>query len=156
VSLELAMSIFRQELEQIPVTQGVIFDGTPRRIEEVDFWDQALPGLGRAFTHLFALTLPKSATIERLSKRRICSNDGTSFIFGVDIFDDATPCPKCGGKIIWRTDDTPAVIEQRLKLYDERTAPVIESYRSRGIVHEIDGEQSIPDVFRDIEKALRT
>lgn len=153
--LDLAMGIFKNELKSVPSAQSVIFDGTPRRLEEIDYWDRELPQLDRRFTHLIALTLPKDATIERLSKRRVCSVDGTPFIFGVDIIDDAAPCPKCGGKIIWRADDTPAVIEQRLRLYNDLTAPVIEAFRARGIVHEVNGDRPIPDVFNSIEEVLR-
>ena len=152
---DLAMGIFKNELKAIPNSQSVIFDGTPRRLEEVAYWDQELPRLDRAFTHLIALTLPKEATIERLSRRRVCSVDGTPFIFGVDIMDDSAPCPKCGGQIIWRTDDTPPLIEQRLQLYHDLTAPVIDAYRMRGIVHEVNGNQSISDVFKDIVEVFR-
>jgi adenylate kinase len=152
---DIAMNAFRQEVERTPIETGIIFDGTPRRIEEITYWDVELPKLDRQFTHLIALHISEDETIERLSKRRTCSAEGTPFILGVDIKDDASPCPRCGAAVIQRHDDTPEVIRERLRTYTEQTEPVIARYRDRGIVREINGQQSIEQVFADIEAALR-
>jgi adenylate kinase len=151
---EIAMPLFLAKVAQTPLTTGIIFDGTPRRVEEIAYWDAELPKLGRSFTHLFALRITVAETMRRLSLRRICKADGLSFTLGVDIHTVNELCPRCGGPLIPRTDDTPRTIKRRLDIYAEETAPVIERYRDRGIVHCIDGDRSISDVAANIDAVL--
>lgn len=153
--LEIAMGIFLREVKKTPPTVGILFDGTPRRIEDSAFWDQELPKLGRAFTHVIVLRVSEAAIINRLAKRRTCSREGTPLILGVDIPNDASPCPRCGAPLVARPDDQPDVVRARLRTYQELTEPIIGLYRERGIVHEVNGDQPIPDVYRDIEASLR-
>jgi adenylate kinase len=153
-SFDLAMGTFRRALEAVPASQSVIFDGTPRRHEEVVYWDSELPKLGRSLTHIIALQLSEDGTVERLSKRRVCERDGRPFILGVDLKSEDSPCPDCGGRILQRADDQPEAIRTRLATYRKMTEPVLDEYRPRGIVHEVNGDQPIEEVYRAIEAAL--
>lgn len=155
VPLDIAMKIFRAEVAKVPQNQGIIFDGTPRRLPEIEYWDQELPKLNRSFTQVIAITLSEEETVERLSKRRICANDSTPLILGKDIQSVSDPCPKCGGQIIHREDDKPEVIKARLAEYHKMTQPVINYYTDQGIVKLINGSQSIEQVHQDIIAALK-
>lgn len=70
VPFDIVMEIFRREVAQVPAGQGIVFDGTPRRMPEVEYWDRELPKLGRNFTHIFSLSLSEEKTIERLLLRK--------------------------------------------------------------------------------------
>ncbi len=152
--LELAMAIFRSALEKLPKSQSVIFDGTPRRPEEVAYWDEELPKLGRHLDRVIALQLPEDATVERLGKRRICEREGRPLILGVDVANEQSPCPSCGGPILQRADDQPEAIRTRLATYRALTEPVLELYRPRGIVSEVNGDQPIETVYNAIASLL--
>ncbi|MFH0853607.1 MAG: nucleoside monophosphate kinase [bacterium] len=155
VPFDIAMQIYTAEVEKVPADQGIIFDGTPRRLPEIEYWDQELPKLKRSFTHVIAITLSEQETIERLSKRRICVTDSTPLILGKDIRSESDSCPKCGGKVIHREDDKPDVIKARLAEYHKMTQPVIDYYTDKGLVKLINGSQSIEQVHQDIIAALK-
>ena len=73
---------------------------------------------------------------------------------GVDIRSEKDKCPTDGTEIFQRTDDTPAGIQKRLQVYREETMPVIENFRERGLLFEIDGTPNIKGVFDDIVAKL--
>jgi adenylate kinase len=64
-------------------------------------------------------------------------------------------CDKCGGELEQRKDDTDAVVRERLRVFRAQTAPLVEFYRSQGVLTEIDGERSPVQVFQDLERAIR-
>jgi adenylate kinase len=63
-------------------------------------------------------------------------------------------CTHCGGKVMQRTDDTPDGIAKRLEVFQAETLPMVEFYRKKGLVVEIDGDHSIEQVFNDIVHSL--
>ncbi len=65
-------------------------------------------------------------------------------------------CDQCGGELYQRSDDTVETVSNRLDVYQKQTAPLLEYYRQRGIVAEVNGEQSIDDVFKEIEQVIRS
>jgi adenylate kinase len=154
VPFEIAMGIFRHAVALTPPNIDIVYDGTPRQDTEVDYWDEELPKLGRAFSHLFVLRVSARTITQRLTLRRVCSVKGTPFTLGVSIQNDSNPCPCCGAQLIQRPDDTPKGIRKRLRIYEKLTAPVIERYRPRGIVHEINAEQTPNAIAADIKAIL--
>jgi adenylate kinase len=73
---------------------------------------------------------------------------------GKDIKNEKEACPKCGGEIAQRADDTPEGVKKRLQIYQEETIPVLDFFRKENLLVEINGEQSIDKVFEDIIKNL--
>lgn len=149
------MALARAAVRRIPGRRGILFDGTPRRMEEVRFWERELPKLGRALTHFLFLNVSRQESIRRLARRRICSVCGSLWIKGVDVPSTHTPCPRCGGKLFFREDDRRDAVRKRLSWTQRKTRPVIHYYRRKGILHEINGEQPIAAVHRDILRALK-
>lgn len=154
VPFKIVMDLTYKKVVQLPKNKGIVFDGTPRRMPEVKFWEKALPKLGREFTHVFYLPISRETTLKRLNIRRNCRQCGSPFILGVDLKRNQTTCPKCGGEIYQRKDDKPKAILQRLKLYRQRTKPVVNYYRKKGILKEINGEPAIPVVYKNILKYI--
>lgn len=149
------MALLVRVLGRVPRRQGVLFDGTPRRIEEVRFWDRLLPELGRTFTAALFLTLTEAESIRRLGKRLLCMACGRNWIRGVDVPRMSTPCPACGGRLAQRPDDRPSAVRKRLAIFRRQTLPVIRHFARRGILHRVNGAQPIRGVFRDLMKELR-
>ena len=154
VPLDLVVKVISNKLKKIPSNQGIIFDGTPRRIGEIKPLEEILSRYHRKITHIFYLPISKKETIKRLSHRRICAKCGKLFISGVDIPPRQKKCPFCGGQIIQREDDKPSAIKVRLKIYHQRTEPVIKYYQKKHQLIKIDASQSIKKVFQNIIKYL--
>jgi len=150
VPVDLIIKIIRDRIKSTPKSRGFVFDGTPRRMSEINPLENALKSNSRYLTHVFYVWISQRETINRLSKRRSCDECGAPYIFGKTVSKRTTKCPKCGGKIVQRVDDTPEAIKQRLSLYHKKTSPVIEYYRQKRKLIEINGEQSIRKVFKDI------
>lgn len=155
VPFDLITRVVKEKLKTVKPNQGIVFDGTPRRLAEIKPLEKILSRYGRELTHIFYLPISEKETIKRLSKRRICKMCGKPFTLGIDISVRTKRCPQCGGEIIQREDDKPKAIKQRLKLYRRKTKPVIEYYRRKNKLVKINGEQSIRKVFQDIVSHLK-
>ena len=104
-------------------------------------------------THVIVLDIPRKETIQRLYGRLTCDRCGMiGNVYQGTIVGDT--CPKCGGVFTKRDDDKPEAIDRRLEVYTTQTKPVIEAYRSEGIVIEINGTGSIEEVFERILDTL--
>lgn len=147
---KLIIKVVKEKLKSLSLKQGVVFDGTPRRLVEVKPLERALARYGRGLTHVFYLPIREKITLERLAKRRICKNCGKLFVYGVDVHARTEKCPKCGGQIIQRQDDKPKAIKKRLSWFYAKILPVIKYYRTKGNLIEINGEQPVKKIFKDI------
>ena len=110
--------------------------------------------IGRDIDKAVYISLPYEESINRISKRMACSVCRIHVVMGKDIVDKEDPCPACGGKVIQRGDDTPEGIAKRLKTFYEITVPVIEYYKDKGMLIEVDGLGSVEEVGAEIIKKL--
>jgi len=154
VSSALIMEIIGKKIMTIIKDKSIIFDGVPRALDQAELLENILKENGRYITHVFFVKISEKETINRLSKRHICSQCGKIFIIEKDAISKLEKCSKCGGSIIRRKDDTPKGIKQRLELYQKRTFPVVEYYRQKQKLIEINGAQSREKVFNDINLSL--
>ena len=154
VSSALIMKIIGGKIMTIFRDKGIIFDGVPRSLDQAKSLENILKENGRYITHVFFIQISEKETVNRLSKRYICDKCGKIFIIDKDAINKLEKCPKCAGNIIRRKDDTPEGIRQRLALYEERTFPVVEYYRQKQKLIEINGEKSVEEVLNDIKSVL--
>ena len=154
VPLPIIAEIIGNKVKTVSKNKGVVFDGIPRTLDQSKSLEKILKKNGRHITHVFFIQISEKESISRLSKRYICSQCGKLFIIEKSAVNKLKKCPKCGGNIIRRKDDTPAGIKQRLKLYKEMTFPVVEYYRQKQKLIEINGEQSVEKVFDNIKSFL--
>lgn len=139
------------KLNSLPREQGVVFDGVPRTMDQLEYIESAMREFGRKIDKVFFVDIPEEESIARISKRWICRKCKTVLIMGKDVQSKKDPCPACQGEITQRADDTPEGIKIRLRIFKEETAPVVEYYRKKGLLVEIDGMRPIEKVFQDIE-----
>jgi len=135
--------------------KGIVMSGSPRTVAEGKALILLLKKLyGAKNIVMVVLKLTPKETLWRNSHRRECELATHSILYTKET-EKLTRCPLDGSKLICRKDDNPEVIKTRLKRYQEETSPVFETFRKQGIrVKEINGEQSVVDVFSDILKAL--
>lgn len=130
-----------------PPLQGALFDGFPRNRAQAEGLDAALASIGQRIDRVINLDAPRPLLIERLSGRVTCGACGA-------IYNERTKPPRvpgvcdvCGSTDLRRrADDTEEAVRERLRLYDEQTQPLLDYYRGRGIVREVDGDQPIEAV----------
>lgn len=131
---------------------GLIFDGTPRTVEEGELVDQFFTDQQYGQPLVIYLKVDKDEMIRRNSQRKFCL--GISGDFPVITEEDAERCRSKGGTVGTRPDDDPEKFATRWNEFMTRTYPVIEKYQGRGMVHELDGMKSIDDVHQDIMQVV--
>jgi len=135
--------------------EGWIYDGGPRFMLEAKLLDIALRWYEWHKNKKFILIhISKKVALDRLTKRRQCKKC-KKLIPWIGKFKNLKKCDKCGGELMYRLDDKPSAIRKRLEEFEDHIVPVINYYKNQDRVIEINGEQSIENVFKDILKALK-
>jgi adenylate kinase len=98
--------------------------------------------------------VPHTVIVERLAGRRTCKNCGALYHLNFNPSTKETICDRCRGELQQRDDDREETISARLKVYDNQTAPLVDYYRQRGILREIDGVGNVEDIQNRVLKAL--
>lgn len=151
---DLTIEVVRKRLQEPDCEHGCIFDGFPRTIPQAQALDQLMAELGRHFDRAIYLQAPAEELIVRLSSRLICPQDGRTYNRVTNPPGPGDTCPIDGAKLIQRKDDTPEAARVRVEVYLRDTVPVIEYYRAKGLVADIDATQPIEVVRDEIERAI--
>ena len=134
---------------------GLIMDGNPRKILEAYLIDEAFDFFGwDKNVKVVLVDISDKEAIWRLTKRRMCK-DCRELIPYVGEFRNLKKCPKCGGELVKRSDDTVASAKNRLKWYKTDVEPIVKYYKKTGRLIRVNGEQPIEDVFKDVLKSLK-
>jgi len=151
---EVVADLIREALLREDARAGVIFDGYPRNAAQAETLDGLLAGLGRRVDLAVLVDLPGDLIVERLSGRRSCPKDGTTYHVTGDPPRVAGKCDRCGSDLVQRADDLPATIRDRLRIYAEQTSGIDRRYESAGILVRVDGRIGGPDaVFAAVRAA---
>ncbi len=145
----------RLKLGSIPREQGLILDGLPRTIDQIECVVSVVQEYGRKINKVFFVNISPEESVRRVSRRWSCGACGEPLIMGRDIENSADPCPKCGGNITQRVDDTEEGIKKRLEVFARETLPVVRDFQKQGLAAEINGEQPKEKVFQDILSHLK-
>lgn len=123
---EIVVDLLEKRVKEPTSKKGFILDGFPRTVQQA----QALDKIAK-IDAVIQIIVPEWIIIERLSNRRICRNCGA--IYNLRFIKPKIEgiCDKCGGQLYQREDDKPEVIKERLKVYEKQTQPLIEYYRQR-------------------------
>jgi adenylate kinase len=146
--------VLHSKLLELPNERSIIFDGVPRRDDQRKYLDKELQKLSRELDAVIDINLSEKDSVERLSKRRVCKNEHV-LIMGKNIKSENDKCPICGSEIHQRIDDTPERIKTRLGIYHKDTKAVVDHYRQKGLLVEIDGRPSIEEVHESIMNKLK-
>lgn len=153
-SPQLAAEIVKQAVsEQLKQGKGIVFDGTPRTLEEAKIIDAFFSEQQYCKPLVIFLKVDKQAMMERNLKRHFCL--GLTNDFSVLTAADKERCLKLGGTVGTRVDDAPEKFDTRWREFQERTMPVVDYYRDLGLLHEIDGMPPISEVTRRIMEIIK-
>jgi adenylate kinase len=143
------------KLADMPREQGIIFDGVPRRQDQLEYFEDAMREFGRKIDVVLNINIPEEESVGRISKRWVCKKEHI-LIMGKDVISENDKCPICGSDIFQRIDDTPERVKTRLGIYYKDTKDVIDFYKVKGLLIEIDGTPSIEKVFENILEKLKS
>lgn len=135
-------------LTAVKADEGIVLDGFPRNLHQAEVLNELLLHHERNLDVVIYIELDEAEIVKRLSSRFICS------LCGRNIPKGSEKCADCGGRPVRRHDDEPAVIIRRVQTFLENTLPLVNYYRNKGIILEINGKQSISAVARDIKEKL--
>jgi adenylate kinase len=144
-----------ERLDSIPPTRGIVLDGSARRLPEARSLFKILRKHRRELTHVFLISISRSESFKRLTRRWLCKRNRHILIMGKHVRSPHDRCPVCGSTILQREDETPPAIRKRLAQFQRETAPVVSYYRRCGLLRAINGEQTISRVFRDVDGEFR-
>lgn len=146
---DLVIDLVKERLQDKDTEKGFILDGFPRTSTQAVALDSELSKLERPLTAALLVDVDKEVIIKRLTSRRMCRECG---FIGTDA---DTTCPKCDGEMYQRDDDNEATVRNRLDVYKNSTAPLIDYYRGCDLLVEIDGDRDPEEVLASIEEALK-
>jgi adenylate kinase len=153
---DLIVAMAAERLKQDDAQDGFILDGFPRTIDQAKALDRQLSELGRRVTTALLIDVPDEEVIRRLSGRRVCVKSGHNYHVDFDPPKREGVCDQDGSRLVQRDDDKPDVIENRLRVYHEKTKPLVDYYDGLGLMRHIDGTREPADVHGHIRAVIAT
>ena len=143
---EVVIKLVKERLSRPDAKKGFILDGFPRTPEQARSLDETLRELGRPLELVLYFKTSLPVIIRRLSGRRVCGQCGknyhvTNFRPKVD-----GVCDACGGGLVQRPDDREETIENRLKVYEAQTSPLVDYYEKRNMLTQVSGDLEVREL----------
>ena len=150
VSDDIMVELVRERLAREDAAGGFVLDGFPRTVPQAKALDQMMRGRGALV--VLEIVVPEEELVRRLCARRICGRCGVVAGDG----GSAATCALCGGPLVQRSDDEEDVIQERLRVYNRDTQPLVEFYRARETFRTISGDLPARQVAAEIRAQVAT
>ena len=134
---EITVPMVKARLEEDDAKNGAILDGFPRTIDQAKKLDEMLAEVGKKVDLVINLTTPREEIIDRMITRRVCTNQECKATYNTKLHPPKEEgiCDKCGAALKQREDDKdPEAINRRLEIYEEKTSPLVEFYKQKGVL----------------------
>ncbi|MEN6371202.1 MAG: adenylate kinase [Armatimonadota bacterium] len=151
---EVVIEIAKQKLAEVGKS-GFILDGFPRTVPQAEALDVVLSELALPIEAVVSLQVSDDELVKRLSGRRVCAECSRPAQVEMTEQGKEAACKACGGEMVQRADDKPEAVLNRLKVYEKSTAPLIDYYRSRSLLKDIDASGPVEQVFMRVVDALK-
>jgi adenylate kinase len=153
----LVLGMIRERLGEPDTRKGFILDGFPRNLAQAHALDHLLEALKQPLDAVVQLDVDYGELVKRISGRRTCADCGRVFNLLTSPPRGANACCPVTGephRLVQRPDDNEATVAERLRVYDEKTRPLIDFYRARGLLRVIDAQGDLDVVTRRLAQAL--
>ena len=154
----IVLGMIRERLAEADAQRGFILDGFPRNLAQANALDAMLREVGKPLDAVVLMEVDSGELVRRIAGRRTCADCGKVFNLFTSPSTQAhsEPCPKTGlpHHLTQRPDDNEATVAERLKVYDEKTRPLIHFYRAQGLLRTIQAQGDVEDITRRLEAAL--
>ena len=138
---EVVCGIVEERVGEADCRAGFILDGFPRTIPQAQFVDKMLEAKGRGLPLVINIQVGHDVLMKRLTGRRTCAVCGEIYNVYFSPPKKEGICDKDGGKLLQRADDNEETIRQRLVAYETQTSPLIDYYRQKKLLHDVDGSR---------------
>jgi adenylate kinase len=152
---EVIIGVILDRLAESDTADGFLLDGFPRTAKQAEALDEALANVDRGLSAALLIDVPEDDIVRRLSGRRICPNGHVYHV-------EHNP-PKVDGKcdvdgepLTQREDDREETIRTRLEVYRDQTAPLVDYYDDRDLLHRFDGTRSPTEVHDHLRATIQT
>jgi len=148
------LQLVRDRIALEGVEQSYLLDGFPRTREQAVGLDRILSGLGGRVDAVFQLRVPETVLIDRLAGRRVCRGCGAVYHIRNIPTQVEGVCDVCGGDVVQRPDDTESTVRNRLVVYERQTIELIDFYRNRGVLFEIEAAGPREETLNEVLEAV--
>ncbi|MDY6766290.1 MAG: nucleoside monophosphate kinase [Candidatus Nanohaloarchaea archaeon] len=149
VGVETLKQLLSKRLDRPDAADGFVLDGFPRTGEQAAAMDDIAD-----VDAIIVLNVDEDEIYERLTKRRVCPACGTQYHLKYDPPEQDEICDDCGAELTQREDDTHDAIEERINWQEEGLQEIRNYYRGRDLIEDIDGNQSIEEVWQDVQEVV--
>ncbi|MDO4732037.1 MAG: adenylate kinase [Bacillota bacterium] len=150
---EITEGIIMDRIAQPDCRGGFLLDGFPRTLPQAMALEEMLKDQG-GLDAVLDISVEPEHLIVRLTGRRMCKKCGAIYHLHYNAPQQENVCDLCGGELFQRDDDTEETVKNRLSVYSEQTAPLIEFYQKKGLLHVVEGNHPINTVLVNLGKAL--
>lgn len=151
---EVTIGIVEERLLEDDCKNGFLLDGFPRTIAQAEALDAFLAKNGVKLDAVLDVNVPAEILVRRMVGRRVCKTCGATFHVEFNAPKVEGICDNCGAKLIQRPDDTEETAVNRLAVYDNNTAPLLDFYAKKNLLKTVNGDQPLDKVFADIKEVL--
>lgn len=154
---DVTYTLLQNRLSESDCQNGYVLDGFPRNIEQAYKYDEILKNLNQELGYVIKLDINEETLEKRITGRRICENCKTVYNINSETEKpkQESICDKCGGRLYQRNDDNVTSFKNRYKVYEEKTKPLLDYYKEKGILYVINGDDSVESIAKKIDKVLK-
>jgi adenylate kinase len=146
--------VVEKALKQDIYKNGFILDGYPRTIDQADFVANVVWKLKKKIDIVINLVASEEEIVSRLSQRRTCSKCGALYNLVTMKPKKKDTCNKCGSSLVQRKDDDPDTVRNRIHVYNSETSPLVDYYRKKKIITDVNASKSPKEIYGDVVKIL--
>ena len=151
---EVTNPMVKSFLEKSDHARGYLLDGYPRTLAQAEAFNELVAGTDLVIDRVLYMEIPFEVLAQRVTGRRICKECGAIFHTSNKPSKVEGVCDECGGTLYQRKDDTLESLTVRVEEYQKSTEPVLGYYTNKGLVRTVNANQSIDQVWNDVQKAL--
>lgn len=157
VSDDIMLGVIRERLSEPDAQRGFVLDGFPRNIAQAQALDELLAQLGQPLDAVVVMEVDSAELTRRIAGRRTCRNCGRVFNVLTSPPAPGETCPRTGGphELFQRPDDNESTVAERLKIYEQKTRPLVDFYAARGILRKFSAEGDVETVAARLQTVLK-
>jgi adenylate kinase len=151
---DVILRMVAERLQRPDAARGFILDGFPRTVPQADGLGTMLQQLGQKLDAVVYFDVSEPELVRRLTGRRLCKKCQTPYHLVSAPPKHEGVCDKCGGELYQRADDGESTVRNRLQVYERQTAPLLDYYRSRGLLRTVSGEGAVEKIRQALRDAV--
>ena len=152
---EVTNGIVKERLQQADTEKGFLLDGFPRTQAQAEALDKIMEELNRSIDAVINIEVNPDILMQRLTGRIICRNCGSTYHKTNNPPKVEGTCDRCGSHDFYqREDDKPETVENRIQINIEQSKPILNYYKAKGILRNVDGESGIDNLFQTIQSIM--